>query len=408
MAGASSSPLTRRGWALIGCSVLLIAVAALVGVQELYALAVAGLVLVAVAAAWVHGRTWDLTTERELHPSRVAAGEVARVELMVRNRLRQRSPVIAARDPFDGGRRAASFLVAPLGAGHADRAAYRLPTAQRGVFTLGPLELALSDPFGLVSRSRAGAPASTLTVHPRIDRVRTPPVTAGADRRAGDGRAVLGMQGDEFYALRDYRTGDDLRRVHWAATAKADQLMIRQDESANRGRVTVAVDLRAGAWQPAALEVALSAAASVAAAASRAGIDVRLVHTGGVDTGFASPKRRGAILDELAIASTHRDSGEPLALQLRRLGLGTDAGTVVAFTSDAASDAELSALARTAGRGHLLSLVVVERYVRRSGPAPVPAIGRSGVSLVWVAAGTPFAPAWDRALGSTRSEWSGV
>lgn len=396
--------LTRRGWALIGASALLVAVGALVGIQELYALAVAALILVGIASAWVHGRTWDLTTERQLHPSRVAAGDMARVELAVRNRLRQRSPVIAVCDPFDGGRRAATFQVAPLDAGHASRGAYRLPTAHRGVFTLGPLELRLSDPFGLASRTRVGASASTLTVHPRIEHVRAPPLSAGSDRRPGDGRGVLGAQGDEFYALRDYRIGDDLRRVHWAATARTDQLMIRQEEVAHRGRVTLAVDLRAGAWRPAALEVALSGAASIGAASSRSGVDVRLVHTGGVDTGFTSASRRGVILDALAAAATHRDSGEPLADQLRRLGLGSDAGTVVVFTSDASSDDDLATLARTAGRSHTLSIVVIKRGIHR--PAPTAAIGGSGVSVVWVEAGDSLAPAWDRAFGPARAEWS--
>ena len=395
--------LTRRGWTLVGSAALLIVAGALVGIEELYALAGAALVLVAAAYAWVHGRSWDLSAERKL-PSRVAAGCEARVELRVRNRRPQISPVVTLRDPFGGGRRAASFLVAPLRAGQVDHGAYRLPTAQRGIFTLGPLELSLKDPFGLATYRRTGAPASTLTIHPHIDVIPAPPLGAGTDARPGHGRPRLGAQGDEFYALRDYRTGDDLRRVHWAATARNDQLMIRQEETTHRGRITVAMDLRDHAWRPAALETALSAAASVAAAGARAGIDVRLVHTGGLDTGFAGRRHHTAVLDELALAATHPDAGEPLARQLRR-GLGDDSGTVVAFTSDAADDSELVALSRASGRRGSTTLVVIER--ERDPGVPSPATDHFGFAVVWVAAGAAFAPAWCRAIGSARNRESG-
>jgi uncharacterized protein (DUF58 family) len=385
----------------------LVLAGALVGIEELYALAVAVAILLGVAAAWVNGRSWELSTLRNLHPQRVAAGDTARVELLVRNPLRHRSPVIAVRDPFDGGRRAANFLVAPLDPGQADRAAYRLPTAQRGVFALGPLELSLSDPFGLVARTRTGAAASTLTVHPRVDRVHPPRVIAGSDRQSDAGAAVVGIPGGEFFALRDYRTGDDLRRVHWAATARVGELMIRQEETANRGRVTVAVDLRADAWRSAALEIALSGAASVAEAAARAGTEVRLVHTGGTDTGFAGPSRRGRILDELAVAAPHRDRADSLALELRRLGVGRESGTTVAFTSDLVTDAELGGLARTIGRSGPLVIVVVERDPH-GGPGSVAGPRSSGgATVVRVGATMPFAVAWDRAMGAGRSPaWS--
>ncbi len=144
----------------------------------------------------------------------------------------------------------------------------------------------------------------------------------------------------------------------------------------------------------------------MASAAARAGIEARLVHTGGPDTGFASGGRHNTILDELATATTHPDGGAPLAVQLRHLGLGGDGGTVVAFTSDAATEEELGALVRSAGHGQPLTLVVVERDARRT-PAP-PSAGRTGVTMVWVPSGTSFAAAWDRALAPARAMWSGA
>lgn len=397
--------LTRRGWTLVLCAGALAAAAALVGIQELYGLAVAAAALLAVSAASVLLRSWSLHTQRHLHPLRVAAGGVAHVELQVRNDGSRRSPVVGARDPFDSGRRAASFMIAPLDPGEADRATYRLPTGQRGVFTLGPLELTLSDPLGLVAVARIGAPASTLIVHPRVDDVQPPRVSAGTDRRSGDGSSVVGAHGDEFYALRTYRTGDDLRRVHWSATARTGELMIRQEESEHRGRVTLALDLRERAWRPAALEVALSAVASVGAASSRAGLEVRLVHTGGGDTGFTGPGRRPELLDELAVAGTHKDSGEPLGRQLQRAGVDSGDGALVVFTSDFTADGEVAALARSAHHARLLTTVVVDRE-RREGRAPAVAERRSAATLVHVPAGGRFADEWDRIARHHQRDWT--
>lgn len=394
--------LTRRGWTLVLAAGALAAAAALVGIQELYGLAVAAGALLAVSAASVLLRSWSLHTERHLQPLRVAAGGVAHVELQVRNDGSRRSPVLGARDPFDNGRRAASFMIAPLDPGEADRATYRLPTGQRGVFTLGPLELTLSDPLGLLAVARVGAPASTLIVHPRVDDVQPPRVSAGTDRRSGDGSSVVGAHGDEFYALRTYRTGDDLRRVHWSATARTGELMIRQEESEHRGRVTLALDLRERAWRPAALEVALSAVASVGAASSRAGLEVRLVHTGGGNSGFAGPGRRPELLDELAVARTHRDSGEPLARQLRRAGVDSGDGALVVFTSDFTPDGEVAGLARSARHARLLTTVVID-CARRSSPSEAP---RSAAALVRVPSGGRFADEWDRVAGHHQRDWT--
>ncbi len=102
---------------------------------------------------------------------------------------------------------------------------------------------------------------------------------------------VVGRLGDEFYGLREYRIGDDLRRVHWASTARTDQLMIRQPENLLQGRLTIAVDLRSTVHDAATLEAALSAAASLVMAGIRSRIHVRAATTSGIDSGFGIGRR---------------------------------------------------------------------------------------------------------------------
>jgi uncharacterized protein (DUF58 family) len=380
--------LTRRGWALLGAAVLLAAAAFLFGVKELYPLAVGAVVLVGACRAWIASSSCEVRIIRHVRPARVPAGAAARVELAVANHGGKSSPILAAQDPFDGGRRWARFLIAPLQPGEMRWAAYTLPTARRGVFELGPLELELSDPFGLARVTTIGSPLSTLTVHPRVDPIRSRylPVEADPDLRVP--LPVLGQVGDEFYGLREYRTGDDLRRVHWASTARTDQLMIRQPENLLQGRLTVAVDLRAAVHDSSTLEPALSAAASVVMAGIRARLQVRLVTTTGVDSGFgATPAHGAALLDLLAQAEA-----KPGSTLLQDLHLGAGAGPLTLITTQAPTTPEVTALTRS-GRDRT-TLVVFER-AGDDGPRLVLDHHPPRCRIVPVRAGNSFRAAWE-------------
>ena len=387
---AGRAGLTHRGWALLAAAVVLGIGGFLFGIEELYSVAAAALVLIGAARAWVGSRQWDVRVIRHVRPARVPAGVAARVELAVVNHATRLSPILAAQDPFDGGRRWARFLIAPLRPGEVRWAAYTLPTSRRGVFELGPLRLELRDPFGLSRVSIVGCPTSSLTVHPRVDPMRSRHVPAEPDPDMRVPLPVLGRIGDEFYGLREYRAGDDLRRVHWASTARTDQLMIRQPENLLQGRLTVAVDLRAAVHDASTLEAALSAAASVVMAAIRNRIHVRLVTTTGIDSGFGSTAAHGAAaLDILAAAEAR-----PGSSLLDDLHLGAATGPVTLITTQSAAGAELTVVTRAGGER--ATLVVFERSSagpQRLGLDRHPARCR----VVSVRSGGSFLAAWEGA-----------
>ena len=397
--------LTRRGWLLLLGAVVLASGGRLLGIVELYMLAGAAVALVAGALAFVRLARFELEAVRELRPARVHAGANSRVELTVHNAGRSRSPVLSARDPFDDGRRWARFLLAALAPGEEARAAYRLPTERRGIFDLGPMQLHLEDPFGLAGRSSEAAPRTRLTVYPHVDPIPPLPMTRGNDPYAGaDHPTALAAAGDDFYALREYEVGDDLRRVHWKASARLDELMIRQDEMPWQGRVTVLIDLRRDVHDGESLERAISAAASVVSASWRHRSLVRLVSTDGVDSGFAAGHAHvEAILEHLAGASAGREDRLAAILSsLRREGNG---GVLAAITSAAAPLGDLDRVARLRGRFGALTLVLFEPHGSGTVAAPPGAVGRGvrGVaSVVRVGAGQSFATAWTEAVGGGR------
>ncbi len=130
--------------------------------------------------------------------------------------------------------------------------------------TVGPLQVELTDPFGLARLRLPAAGVSELVVYPPIETLPAVPLSAGNDPLAGSEHPnALGRGGEDFFALRAYVVGDDLRRVHWPATARHDELMVRQDELPWQGRTTVVIDDRAGVHTAESFERMVSAAASI-------------------------------------------------------------------------------------------------------------------------------------------------
>ncbi len=390
--------LTRRGLILAGSSVAFFAGGWLFAIVELTILGVAALALCAGAVALVSLGRVDVRTHRVLHPPRVYAGASSRVDLEVHNGGRRRTPVLQVRDPFDQGWRWARFLVPPLESGAATRAAYRLPTEERGIFDIGPLEVARSDPFGLATSTFTSVGVTQLTVYPHIDVIPPLPTAQGHDPHSGarHPRALLGT-GEDFYALRPYEIGDDLRRVHWASTARLDDLMVRQDEMPWQTRSTILLDVRSRVHDDASLEAAVSAAASIQAAGSRSTSLLRLLSTDGTDSGFGTGHGHNeAILEHLATVGPSRDDRfAGVAGSLRRAGNG---GSLAIITTDRAAPADLDVLTRLSARYGTIVLVLIDRssFEGRGGVlrGPLPSVS----AVVRVTRSTPFAKAWAEAV----------
>jgi uncharacterized protein (DUF58 family) len=380
--------VTARGWVVLGASAAMGLAAFLFGVQELYALAAAGAVLVVAARLWVATRRWSVEVTRHVHPVRVPAGSDARVELTAENEGRFPTPPISAADPFDGGRRWARFAIAPMSPGEERRASYRLPTSRRGVYHLGPLELKVTDPFGLAEATRSTAADTSLTVHPRVESVsvRSPSSHRDDDRLP---LPVIGRGGNEFYALREYVPGDDLRHVHWRSTARLDHLVVRQPEHLRRGKVTVAADLRATVHDSESVEAVLSAVASVAISSLKSGLQVRVVTTAGLDTGHGSGRRHTpAILDGLAAAVPHRTLGGPNPF--RMVGM---VDPVVLVTTDRASEADVESAFGLGGPSG--TTVVIFELAPSASVSPALSGRRRRRQAIRVPLGGSFRAAWE-------------
>ncbi|MGH9184682.1 MAG: DUF58 domain-containing protein [Acidimicrobiales bacterium] len=388
--------LTRQGWLVTAGAVVLVAAGRLLGVFELFVLGVAAAALVGLTFAVVLLVRLRLEVARHLSPPRVHAGTPSRVELRLRNRGERSTPVLRLFDPVSGTR-GADLHLAPLEPLGTAQAAYRLPTDRRGIIRVGPLEVVVDDPFGLASVRTIAAPRTELTVYPRIDAIVPVPYTSGHDPHAGaEHPTALGRTGEDFYALRQYVLGDDIRRVHWPSTARRDELMVRQDELPWQGRVVVLLDVRRSTHTAASLELAVSAAASVVTASWQRQDLVRMLSTDGADSGFAAGTAHvEAIMEHLATVQatpggTFKGMVESFS-QSRRGG-----GGLVAVVADV-TEPELTALARL--RASFGSVTIVQ-FDRSSWDraAPAPAVAPSLPGLVKVTGQVAFADAWNRAM----------
>src|SRR5512132_2999759 len=176
-------------------------------------------------------RTSRLTSSRSVRPVRTSVGNRIGVTVRLDNPTRLETGVLLLEDrvPYQLGP-AARFVVPGIPGGDRELLSYELRAAARGRYSIGPLAVRLADPFGLAQVTTEVAGTSDVIVHPRVEALGAPGLGGELASAAATRICYLFTQGDEFYTTREYRDGDDLRKVHWRSSAKRGQLMIRQEE----------------------------------------------------------------------------------------------------------------------------------------------------------------------------------
>ena len=202
----------------------------------------------------------------------------------------------------------------------------RLPA--RGRYEWGPLRVSSRFPFGLFEASCTVESRESLLVYPCLGKL-----TRQWFRRAHldyEGRSRREtrrqrMSGD-FFGLREWRSGDSPRHIHWRSSARLQQLLVKEFDQPRNEDVAILLAL----WEPETpnalererVEEAVSFAATVLHDLCRkGGGNVSLVVSGEeVEriTGPASPGLLDRAMECLAVATaTHRDPLPPLQAALR-------------------------------------------------------------------------------------------
>jgi uncharacterized protein (DUF58 family) len=258
-----------------------------------------------------------------------------------------------------------------LGAHQASSVAYTVRADVRGRYPVGPLVIRLTDPFGLCELNRSFPSIDRLTVIPQV--VPLPTVRlAGEYAGTGDSRArSVAVHGEDDAATREYRRGDDLRRVHWKSTARTGELMVRREEQPWESRATVVLDTRAvahrGEGPTASFEWAVSAAASVAVHLRQSSYKLRLVTGSGIDADAREGGGEGLLLDHLA--DVRLSQRGDVASLVERVRERSDGGLIIAVLGTL-STAEAELLAGLRGNGATCLAFLVDSTTWLTLPPP--------------------------------------
>lgn len=400
--------LTLRGRLFISLGIGLLITGVGLGMIDLTRIGVLLLILPVLTALITHRHSLTFGVARRAVPARVQIDQPATIELSVINPSRTRSPVIAAEEILDyalGDRPRA--VIPSLRRGQTHTLSYVVRSHIRGRHRLGPLALSVSDPFGLTDRAVAMQSTADLVVLPRVVTLGSSSTGAHGVGSEGTIPHMVALHGEDDISVRDYRDGDDLRRVHWPATARTGSLMVRQEDRPAMKRAIVLLDSREsvhGATISPSLEWAVTMAASVVAHTERQGYAVHLL-TASQDPGIGQETTStGASLESLALVTPGPD--EDLSGVLHLAGAAVGAGGLIIAIIGACSDDDARSVSSLRPPGSIGAALVVDHTTLAGSvddlPPGAPALAtaetfrRAGWNAVIVDRWLTFPAAWQR------------
>lgn len=407
---------TGRGLALLGVGLATVITGVLGGTRVLTQVGLLLVLTVTVSAALLtvelhqQGRG-ALRLTRHVTPHPATVGTTATVEVEVVSTTGHRL------DRLDVAERASRELSGPrplrarVRRGR-DRLTLTYPVepARRGRWAVGPLEVRRRDLFGVAHARGPLGDAVLVAVRPVLTRL----VTDDSSTSTDVDRAALGSRtpAADDASLRDYRPGDDLRRVHWRSSARRGTVMVRQDERSGRRPASVLLDV---AVEDAAAEWSIATAASIAVALLESGHGVRLLG-GQVHARTGLPGRTDhhrtdvhgeaadALLDQVVDLTLPRTETERTAWLLSAVDtLASQAGgaELVFAVVGELGPAELTALARVGDASHGWAMVRCAGTTATEAEARTLAqLRRAGWTACAVTVGEDASAAWARLLSS--------
>lgn len=380
----------------------------------LLVIALLGLLVLATADIWAKYCLRELRFQRELSEQRVLFGEEISLSVSVENGKLLPLPWLEIEDSVPRGlsiqgrqarinvssnKAMLENLFSPRWYERVTRR-YTIVCNARGVHTFGPTSMRSGDLFGFIDRSETLENKQYLIVYPLV--VPLSSFNLPARYPFGDRRAPRRLLEDpsRVIGVRDYAYGDDLRRVHWKATARAMQLQSKVYEATTTYTLVtflnVATQLDAYfGIHPELQELSICAAASVADWALNEGYSVGLYANSIMympELGMAMPdkqeqnagaqehalgtvlaeqfkrrrillppasneEQRKRIMEVLARIQSYFGSSIEELIQSERSHL--PAGATVVIITSTVSDPLLDALTRLRQAGHAVTILMV-------------------------------------------------
>ncbi|MBA3654745.1 MAG: DUF58 domain-containing protein [Actinobacteria bacterium] len=317
-----ASGLTALGGVAILGFVVIWLLARIVAGTAMYLFAYGALLLVVVSYL-LAPRRLKLEGERTGLFPRATEGDRLEVDVSLVAKRRVSTFLLEERVPERLGR-TVRVPVTKLSAGNAVNHHYSLRCTRRGVYEVGPLVAVASDPLGLSQQETVVADKFELLVHPRLELVSDRPLTRQfEDPPIRPPVSKPWPSGLEFYGMREYVPGDDLRRIVWRASARTGRIMVREAEQGITDHITIILDTDRGAHSrdgegiSESFETGVRAAASLGVRHLREGYEIKIeTNAGPLTRSLRGPTSQLMLLDSMARLEMAR---EPLTNVIRRM-----------------------------------------------------------------------------------------
>ncbi len=184
---------------------------------------------------------------RVLSRDRTSVGVEARVRAILRNAGRSHAllEIVDPLPPELALVHGTNHMIVSLAEGETYEMVYEVRPTLKGEFPIGPLRVRSLDSLGLGAEDAVVAEASTLTVAPAMESLHRAPL--GPRRTRPWFGHVPSRQigvGSEFWGIREYVSGDDVRRINWKASARFDGLFSNEYQGERSGDVVILLDAR--------------------------------------------------------------------------------------------------------------------------------------------------------------------
>ena len=288
--------LTGRGWALLLFGVAGAVFSIAFGQRDVLWIALALVLLPLIGLVGVSRSGLNLKAERRVSPPRGVLGQQLTGTLSLTNQGSFPLAVLRFEEslPRELGRRPRFTMHTTAGKWRRS-VNYPMAGSARGRYTVGPLLVRASDPFGLARLDRRFSSTTQVLVTPRVVPLGVMATAPGSGQTGDSTPLRIGLIGQDDVLIREYRDGDDVRRIHWRSTARRGEIMVRREEQSWDPSLTLLLDSRiqshAGSGPDGSFEWAVSAIASIARHMQRADFTLRIIDAAGVliDTGGLDP-----------------------------------------------------------------------------------------------------------------------
>lgn len=208
-----------------------------------------------VGGVWIFSHWWirrsfrKLTVRRKmLHNAFV--GERLTVHLEITNRSWLPFPwlMVEERIPLDLKDALEYRNVLAVGSRAVVDHAYTLYCKRRGYYSVGPLSLATGDLFGFADAQWVEDKPAHVTVYPQVVALHELGLPSRSPFGVLPSRQRLFEDPNRMTGVREYMSGDSLRRIHWKASAHEDTLLVKKFQPAIALNVAIVLDLNGRAY----------------------------------------------------------------------------------------------------------------------------------------------------------------